>query len=356
MAKESKYLPLYWCQNLTEQMQHFKNIENNTNVYERIYELIEDMQRYNRVDHRMLNKIFDILEINASITSLPDKYLNEFIQDIGIIPVIKQWELNKQVFKFDKDLISELVKTDSLCFTKDAFKYLPFSTFYLDFSDNTDICDKILGKGIFVSVRLSDDIWHLHLCKVTDTHYFPARISFPNDTGSVPVVADVKETKLYDWSPIDRVTCISVTSKTVDNSLYDVVVIQLLTYLASLNPDIVESELTKRTYKKRVGLPKNKFSEIQSWDVGVRFGTAFRKWSEAQNDNIKTAVFSSPSESSEATTTKRVVRPHIRRAHWQHYWYGKKDEPRVRRPKWISECMVNVDDAESLPVVIHKTK
>ena len=355
MAKDIKYLPLYWCQNLIEQMQLFKNIESNE-VHQRIFEFVEDIQRYKTINYDKLHELFAIIGVDSFIADLPRNYLEEFIQDIGIIPIIKQWELNKQVFKFDRDLVNELVKTDSLCFTKDAFKYLPFSTFYLDFSDNTEICDKILGKGVFVSVRLSDDIWHLHLCKVTDTHYFPARLSFPNDTNSVPVVTDFKETKLYDWSPIDRITCISVTSKTVDNSLYDVVVIQLLTYLASLNADIVESELTKRTYKKRVGLPKNKFSEIQSWDVGVRFGTAFRKWSKAQNNDIKTAIFSSPSESFEAITTKRVVRPHIRRAHWQHYWYGKKDEPRVRRPKWISECMVNVDDAESLPVVIHKTK
>lgn len=350
MSKETKYLPLYWCQNLVDQMKQFTNIEDNNDTYVRIFELVEDMQQNGKVNRNKLDKLCSILGIDNFILDLPKNYLEEFVQDIGIIPIIKQWELNKQVFKFDKDLVDELIKTDTLCFTKDAFKYLPFSTFYLDFSDNKEICDKILGNGIFISVRLNSDIWCLHLCKVTDTHYFPARISFPNETSVVPVVEDIAETRLYDWSQLDKTVCMSVTSKTIDNGLYDVVVIQLLTYLASIGADISENELTKRTYRKHVGLPKNKFSEIRSWDVGVRFGAAFRKWSKAQNQDKQTSIF----RKSEAANTGRTVRPHMRRAHWQHYWYGKKDEERIRRPKWVAECMVNVDSNESLPMVIHK--
>lgn len=61
-------------------------------------------------------------------------------------------------------------------------------------------------------------------------------------------------------------------------------VVQILNYLSSVQPDIEENPQTKKTYRKPAPHtePKNKYSEIQKWDVGVRFGAAFRAWKKSK--------------------------------------------------------------------------
>ena len=59
-----------------------------------------------------------------------------------------------------------------------------------------------------------------------------------------------------------------------NTKLFSILVIQTLTYLASMEPDIRENPETKNTYRPpaKDASPKNKYSEIQKWDVGVRYG------------------------------------------------------------------------------------
>lgn len=122
---------------------------------------------------------------------------------------------------------------------------------------------------------------------------------------------------------------------------------QLLTYLSSAEPDICEDENTKRTYRKPNpnSAPKNKFSEIQQWDVGVRFGASYRKWKKSQEEPSSNEPKSSGERSKQ--------RPHSRRAHWSNYWYGT-GENKERRPKWVASYLVNVDDDNQDVAVIHK--
>ena len=69
-------------------------------------------------------------------------------------------------------------------------------------------------------------------------------------------------------------------------------VVQILNYLSSVQPDIEENPQTKKTYRKPAPHtePKNKYSEIQKWDVGVRFGAAFRAWKKEQESTVPKAL------------------------------------------------------------------
>ena len=122
--------------------------------------------------------------------------------------------------------------------------------------------------------------------------------------------------------------------------------LQILNYLSSVEPDIKENEETQKTYRKPQpnAAPKNKYSEIRKWDVGVRFGVAYRTWQKDKSEN--------ECESSRVHRAKHNVRPHSRKAHWSHFWYGS-GENKVRRAKWISECFVGMKNGKE-PVVIHK--
>ena len=349
--KQKEYLPLFWCKSLRKQVKAFMKEEI----------LPEDILNWhtNNTD-KMLSEITakcpDIKYALSNLMNRPDAYkiTCEVFRDFDSYANVSMWEQNKQVFKFDKDFTNELIRTENLVLSKDVFKYLPYKSFYVDISDNRELCKEILGEGFFVTVRLDNEMWNVHLCKITDKLYFNDVLSFPNTDG----ICDVKETKnevdIHEIVRKDGKNVMNFRTNAIDYKKYQVIVFQILTYLASTEPDVKESEETKYTYKRpdASAVPKNKFSEIQKWDVGVRFGSAYRKWKKEKQE-----AHSHNTENRQSETAKHV-RPHTRKAHWQSYWYGKKGEERVRRPKWVAECYVNMSiaDESNNPVVIHRCK
>lgn len=340
-VKIKEYLPLRWCKELHRQTDVDMKPQFDS---DKVLKGTADFLVCNVKNRNLAIDICKLCFKTDDFFTMPNDYIFEAVEDINALTLLRLWEKNKQVIKLDKDFTDELIKTNNLMVVKDAFKFLPYNTFYVDISDNKELCEAIMGEGFFITVRLAEDNrWYLHLCKVTDTYFFSDVLSLENGIDSLEIPDNAISIHLYEHKEVDnRIVSITAQNKEVRFDLYQILIIQLLTYLSSTEPDITENEETRRTYRKPVGEPKNKYSEIQKWDVGVRFGTAIRKW--------KTAA----SFSSEITSTGRSVRPHTRRAHWQHFWYGKKDEERVRRPKWVAECLVNVKPEDELPTVIHE--
>lgn len=138
----------------------------------------------------------------------------------------------------------------------------------------------------------------------------------------------------------DRMLCIQkfAVPKTVelmlDNTKMDAYPTQLMAngvaYLCSANADIVPS------YKPQRGLKRNnaKRRSQATWhDVGYRIGSELRSYNRAR------------SVSSEHLGG--TVRPHMRRAHWHHYWTGPRDGERKLVLKWLPPTMVGVGGIES---------
>ena len=300
---------------------------------------------------------------------------------ITAMGLIAEWGKNKQVFKLDAEFANELAGTDNICFIKDIFDYLPCKVMYIDLKDCPDIVNKINAQGLFLAVDKIENVnnaeieeggnifqydnvnktsndnvakWRILVCAVHDRNEM---LNGDKLQYRANVVATTMDEFYFDnednelvFDNVDEERDLSFGGKklgSISERLLVRVATQTLMYLCSPEPDIKENDVTKTTYRKpNPNLPpKNKFSEIQQWDVGVRFGNAFRHWQESQK-----------SEQSEGVTGRRV-KPHFRRAHWSTRWYGKKDgsEERVRRPVWISETFVNATKETELPTVIHET-
>ena len=116
-----------------------------------------------------------------------------------------------------------------------------------------------------------------------------------------------------------------------------------LLYLCSEEPDIPDIAQFKqrRTYDHN-GIPKR----TASLEVGTRIGSIFRK---AKQDN-----YTNVSEMNSGQRVQSV--PHIRRAHWHHYWTGPKNGERILVLKWLSPILVNAEDCAELASVIHKAE
>ena len=307
----------------------------------------------------MIRKYPTMLPLLRSSGNLP-----QAMQDFDCILTMMSWGKNKQTYTFDKDFTDELMKTDNLRFTKDMFDFVPHKFMYIDISDNKDLCDKLLCKGFFVKIdkvpkslnkiivkgtnaseKLRDcDKWCFHICRISEDEYGYNMLYLPNTDESIEAKDLIKESKIkYSKNNNEYEFDVELLHKVVQHTV---------TYLTSTDPDIRESQLTQRTYRepsKTIKRPKDKFSEVRNWEVGVRYGNAYRKWKSKEEMN----------HSSVSTGTGKKVRPHSRRAHYNYYWYGKRDSAdRVLKRVWIDELFINVDKdkTEELPVVIHKVK
>ena len=380
--KEKEYLPLHWCRNMKKQIR--ESIGENISA-EELFSFVSDVTRCSekgsvlsalKTMQEFGYKYPTFADMMDSIADMHDReqsaYLwSEILKNFDSIANIMMWAENKQCFQFDADFIEELLKTDNLSLNKDAWDFLPFRSFYVDISADRKLCEEIAGEGIFVTVEKScvehewtvpeegllREEWCVHLCKVSKDYFFHDIMVFPNMAIECEYPEEKSQVKIHDIVyENNKATGLDTRNIIVNMKMYQVLVAQILNYLSSEEPDIQENEQTKMTYRpKNNSRAADRFSEIRKWDVGVRFGTAFRRWRLSE----KTAPDLSNTEDTDGMTGKKQrkgckVRPHSRKAHWSHYWYGSGDN-KVRRPKWIAATFVNVqNNSIENPAVIHR--
>ena len=376
--KEKQYLPLFWCRNLKKNMTDTFGCMINP---EEILELTNTIQRETAEQssemvekfcmkypkfHKVLESICFLDKIGRiSATEM----WNETLKDLLSMANVTEWSRNKQVFKFDADFLDELVRTENLTVNKNAWDYLPFRSFYVDISDNKRLCESLKGEGIFITVNKccsdtvywqdkegnheTDTAYEILLCKIDDKFFYTDTLLVPN--GDYDCTLNGEEETIIERHDIKynkNGRMESIKSNTIVNTkAYQTIIVQILNYLASVEPDIAENKETKRTYKPRTSSAsakpeqQDKFSEIRKWDVGVRFGNSYRRWkAEGQSGTERGA--------NGKHTGKR---PHSRKAHWHHFWYGS-GENKVCRPKWLNQTFINADKQEQAgsPVTIHQ--
>ena len=258
------------------------------------------------------------------------------------------WKKNKQVYKPDKDFVSALIKTENLSITKEVFRKLPCKHFYLDLLD----CDFFLPvKGIFVNIFEIETKIILVAYMINEEAFWSIYdvFHFNNNEEKCDIKIDTFSEKYPDGEYTYNDYDIFINNKhpeKISNNL-DIneakfFIYQLITYLTSHEPQFEESPITKSTYRppKSNATIKNKFSEIQMYDIGVRFGTSFRQQKRKYNCNT---ILTKHQENK-----RKSPIPHFRAAHWQGYWIGKGRTQLVH--KWKEPTFVN---GEPKDVVIH---
>lgn len=107
-------------------------------------------------------------------------------------------------------------------------------------------------------------------------------------------------------------------------------VLSLVLYLCSSEPDLTR-KLPPRPGSGRKLSPVPQ-QQPTVWPVGLRIGAALREYERA--------------ESERGEPTGRGVRPHMRRAHWHHYWVGKgRSEIALR---WVAPVAVGSGEAPAV--------
>lgn len=263
---------------------------------------------------------------NLSKTEYIKEALTAWIMYFSCISTILLWGETKQIYSIDDDFIEALMQTENIKIPVDIENIIPYKNICINLDHNTVFPDI---DCIFISVfKPNDEIGLQSKCNIGITlHYLNHNFS-----SYILKLSEVKD-GFYVKKLIANQT----------NNQKDILfVTQFLLYLCAANKDVQENDVTKKTYKpnKNKNL-KIKFSDIKQWDVGYRIGNTIRLNSKVKNDSLH-ANTENQVDVTDKTIIKHSMSPHVRRAHWHHYWVGKGRTELVL--KWIGISFVGGKD------------
>ena len=235
------------------------------------------------------------------------------IQDIARnIRVIHNWNLYKQVYKFDQDWFDYLV--DNFTFDKKLQldileKKLPYSSFFVD--NITTITNDVF-RGFFIDITdestydWSKEYKTLTMCFVMDN------IDFGSAYTCIPLRNDMTLEELFKY-----VNKYSEDENEMGHFLCMKIALAICFYLSADNKDIEirQGKSPKEVYE----LKKTAKKGIKQASIGIRLGNTIRehkvKYVYEGNEHNKGSKKS----------------PHIRGGHYHQFWTGKKDGSEERK-------------------------
>lgn len=309
-------------------------------------EVIEELAYYGEFDLDDITKNFDQVKFNELLSMIR--------QSLVKIPMLNKWAADKQVYKLDYDFTHLLLETDKLVVYKDILEHLPFDTFYIDLS----LSEIPNLEGIFVSVTNYNSWCGVYAMQITSqmsefTSSYLFNFSEGNDNESInssDLIPNRIDTFAKQVRKVERYNGNEEAANTNYNNIIALdpnimmLILQFLMYLGTEAPDIEENPISKSTYNPGPTI-KNSFKEVRTWDVGVRFGTAYRV---AAKEFKKECNESVTVHSIKAGSPKR---PHMRKAHWHRYHTGKGRSETIL--KWLPPIFV-LGSGKEIPVTIHE--
>lgn len=244
------------------------------------------------------------------------------------------WIRCKQVYCFDAEMEVALADTEEIALDPVIFERLPYSDFYIEFSK--DGIFSSFTSGCFVkAVRVPDGSYGLVFIRTRNTEGCVYHVG-----SSYLMVGDEKLL-------VSRTTdCPAEGEVAQDWQEFAMFALNAILYLCAANSQVEENPVTRDTYRP-YAKPKNKFSEVRKWDVGVRYGNKIRLMRSSCSPDEKQPSDGSEYAGNEGSAQKpgshRSPRAHMRRAHWHHYRIGRGRKEIVL--KWIEPVFVGVGES-----------
>lgn len=289
----------------------------------------------------------------ADIEQLPANEIRLANHTAPIVAALAPWRLDKQVFVLDAEMERLLCEdTGDIEIPTEILMQLPYLCFYVDV--NTLIHNQKRVTGFFVHfeddpINKDRELRILLLFEDGDVEALPIHID--EDTVYDSLIHTMKEAeKVLRNIGSDIRFRYDNDFTNIEQFKTAVKCLQMILYICAQNADI-QQDPEQKTISKTSKTVRDKYSEIKKWDVGFRIGGAFRQYRQ-QRPTDKTDV--DDHEALNNPKTHASPRPHMRRAHWHHFWTGKLSEPAKRKLvlKWLCPIAVGLQD-EVNPVVVH---
>lgn len=261
--------------------------------------------------------------------------INEQCYDAKLSPAViaAAWRVGQGVYRFDPTLyytlLNQPLEGNLPC---DVLKRLPEYCVYIE-TYNIDFCT-IPVVGFWAHLESDPqnqrtELRFVFMCK--DGRNMPIAIHL----GDWPLEEGVRRAQIEARKELPE-DCVLYTDYIGDLAP----LLQLVLYLCADNADMppVRHPASRARPSGMIDAPK----EPKVWIVGARIGAEIRKF---RSKTIRS------NENSYGTHTS--PRPHLRAAHWHHFWTGPKNGDRNLILKWLPPIPVCMNDQEG-PVVIHK--
>lgn len=246
--------------------------------------------------------------------------------------MVNSWGWSKQVYCFDPDMELALTDTEKIVIDPSILERLPYKGFFLEFSPDGIFSSNCFGTFVKV-IQTGDGYYGLIFIRLReDLTYHVGNCFLEADSDAIVINRNID--------------CPAQGEVAVDWEEFSMFAMNAILYLCAVNSQIEEDPITKKTYRP-YDRPKNKFSEIRKWDVGVRYGNEVRPIRRKMAAGTAGTKETGGTENS-ASRQHRSPRAHMRRAHWHYYRIGRGRAEIVL--KWIEPVFVG---SGPLPAVKH---
>lgn len=286
-----------------------------------------------------------------------DDYKNYMIQLSTASLIYKRWSDSKIVYECDPFFVERLMSSENTEIHLELFDRLPTHTFaiYCKYSNwsmrYVNIYRSIDNFDYGNGEKPGRDCVHIEICNTesSDGFDYSSRSCniYENDNLDDRVDKIINfvygttfESKFSEYSEEDQ----KEIRDRYKNELKFVILVSY--YMATQNAIIRHKQIKKtQRLKKSNGIPLN----INYNQLGIYRGLDFKSY------DIKRINESSGDSEKKEGKTGREMTPHLRRAHWHHYWVGAKGDPnRYRVLKWIDPIFVNQGKINNSPIVVRR--
>ena len=322
------------------------------------------------LDYDWRNQDEDLLPFKMKVEPKIQKRIRELgehanIDQIGDLSegiyTVSDWNNFKKIYDFHPAFVEYLMDTESSKVSSDLWKRLPFRSFYIwvgliDVPAIQYGMDKSVNMkyawGMFIRVHQRTDgiILGLELTgnQTGDFRYPNDRI---NDWKSVGFVLEMPEGTNFDtaldWYIDSRKGIESFDPKRITEVKdfwrpFFRIGINACQYLCASNAEIHDVHISKKDRPVVMTGNKKKAVNIQVSNVGYQIGKRFED------------IYLESNAETRRNGVKGIKkRPHIRRAHWHHYWTGPGRT--TLEVRWIEPVFV-VGSEEDIDIVVHEVR
>ena len=279
-----------------------------------------------------------------------------FSGEAGFVAACAAWRRTKMIYRFDTALADELIAmADDITVPVEILRSLPAPAVYVQFEEPGGN-DEILLDGFLVHIE--DDV---------NTREKELRIDYLTADGTpvLPVIVHlipggtvsdgVRRAEEVSRENLRKNPLVTPEQREIglrairESTRTAIEALQLVLYICSENAEIRENEDQAKIYRKSDRIV-DKYRELRKWDVGVKTGIILRAAEKRGRENNPD---SEPETAENTRSYNRIhkARPHVRRAHWHHFWTGSGGNKKLIL-RWVSTILVNAGDGELPPVVI----
>ena len=268
--------------------------------------------------------------------------------DIGsFYSALAMWRREKCVYRYDLDLLREVVDTaDDFVIPIDILYQMPSQCVFIEYPDT-----EFDAAGFFAWIECDVERKNQELRIIHINHdgqpisnlMIHLRSGSSIGEGIDAAIKRIRENfsdKPNISNAIDYIN--ESRSVTIES-------VQLLLYICAENADIQEDAKQKEIYRSSPRVV-DKFREVRKWDVGDNIGEQIRiiksrKSSKHENDSMNFPEAEKGDSEKDSKSPRRYKnRPHTRRAHWHHYWIGEGRKKLVL--KWVNTMIINAGDGD----------